>query len=146
MLAIRTTSFGLELPISDNNTLLFSDSCLELVVNQANSKLISNLQRVDRLLHAIELHCNYPTIQVTRNIDTWKVNRWGHCCISDSNDAFLVMGGYGMGIGSGHSSRKLMSITDHDINTINLSNSMCASINPFFWSYVNPSNSDSLMR
>ncbi len=125
MLAIRTTSFHLELPIARNGKFLFDcsitdaeinqvqSSYLQVLINEANHRLKQNLQRTDRLLQAIKDHFQYPSLKVCSSSSLSQSNRsdfyelfgkisnwwkrWGHMIIPirESND-FVVVGGQGI--------------------------------------------------
>eukprot|EP01041_Mallomonas_annulata_P005987 gene5987-12069_t len=135
MVAIRTTSFSMEMPLVVANISLLDDHALEVVVREANSRLRGNFARIDRLLLSLKSSHGWPTLGFSRELKSavtvipttmskeitttttasativdngYILNRWGHTCISMKEGNVLVVGGYGQGIG-GHVSRALPS-------------------------------------
>ena len=107
-LAIRTTSYGLELPIAVGTKLLLDDFAVDVIVAEANRRLLSNFSRTDRLLTALKTAFHWPVLRLLphpstdlsattsstaamvgkhrsqrrrRNVASL-VQRWGHCCVA----------------------------------------------------------------
>ena len=94
-LAIRTTAYGLELPIAVGKNLIIDDDALSIIVKEANRRLRCNFARTDRLLSTLKKEYLWPSL-ICRDLAGSNVRRWGHCCASDSTDAFIISGGYGV--------------------------------------------------
>ena len=118
-LAIRTTAYGLELPIATGNQLLLDDVALEIIVSEANRRLRCNFARTDRLLSAMKREYLWPSV-VVRNLPDYQIQRWGHSSAAFNDCGHVIMGGYGIevdisasGAPSGdrqHSTRKLSNV------------------------------------
>eukprot|EP01031_Cornospumella_fuschlensis_P028786 gene28786-34751_t len=54
MLAIRTSSFSMDMPLAINGRPFLSSSDLELIISEANSVLLNNFARTDKLLIAVK--------------------------------------------------------------------------------------------
>ena len=106
-LAIRTTSYGMELPIAVGTKLLLDDFAVDVIVAEANRRLLSNFSRTDRLLTALKTAFQWPVLQLLpppstdlatvpskaattgkhrsqrkrRNVSSL-MQRWGHCCVA----------------------------------------------------------------
>ena len=94
-LAIRTTAYGLELPIAVGKRLILDDDALDIIVKEANRRLRCNFARTDRLLGTLKKEYLWPSL-ICRDLADSGIRRWGHCCASDSNDVFIISGGYGV--------------------------------------------------
>lgn len=107
MLAIRTTSYGLELPIAKGNKLLINIKMLNLVVQEANIRLQNNFLRIDKLFYAIKHKFQWPLFKdfSTLQSNQWStsdrkiltknflLNRWGHVAIKlKNNKQILIIG------------------------------------------------------
>jgi tRNA wybutosine-synthesizing protein 3 len=103
MLAIRTTAFGLEIPLAINSsnsplspTILFSNSILSLVIKEANKKLLLNFARIDNFLNKLKKDWGWPKILLTNESNRFR--RWGHSCLKsiNSSSSYIMYGGYGV--------------------------------------------------
>ena len=112
MLAVRSTSFSLELPIARGMRLLLDDDLLNLVVSEANNRLHDNFARISRFLHAMKVAFKYPTLARTsvpragtagnqthmQGQERASPRRWGHCCVCVSaaeGGGLMCLGGQG---------------------------------------------------
>jgi tRNA(Phe) wybutosine-synthesizing methylase Tyw3 len=78
VLAIRTTAFGLEVPIIMNGIFLMNGiEAFKLVVSEANKRLLLNFKRVDRFLKALKVNFGWPQIKIHEMHDPHTM-RWGH--------------------------------------------------------------------
>jgi tRNA wybutosine-synthesizing protein 3 len=112
ILAIRTTAFGLELPIACGKTLILNENAQDIIVKEANTRLRCNFARIDKFLNILKKNWQWP---ILKNIYTCNDNpdnmlpsdvikRWGHSIITvddtsnRSNNSFqyLLYGGYGV--------------------------------------------------
>lgn len=115
ILAVRTTAFGLELPIAIGNELILSERALHLTVAEANKRLRCNFARIDRLLSAIKDHFRWPLFkeisfqgnELSMNV----TDRWGHVAIASRAGSAAVLGGFG--IAESRSSRVTASAMIH---------------------------------
>ena len=93
----------MELPIASGGHLLVDDSYLQLLVREANSRLIANFFRIDKFLLALKAHWQWPLLRYVRTDEhaSGLVRRWGHSVCSDprGEDCFIV-GGYGAELGT----------------------------------------------
>ena len=112
MVAIRTTSFSLEFPIGKGSQLFLNRQDFETVVAECNMRLLTNFNRLDRLLAALKKGLVWPTFHYSRNLLPTKqhlplLNRYGHVSFGvPSGEGMVVMsvGGSGGGAsGSGDS-------------------------------------------
>ena len=102
MLAIRTTAFGLEVPLAINSsstlspTILFSNSILSLVIKEANKKLLLNFARIDNFLNKLKKCWGWPNVFITN--ENSRCRRWGHSCLKSTSNpsSYYVIGGYGV--------------------------------------------------
>ena len=102
MLAVRTTAFGLEVPIaiksssSSSSTMLFTSSILSLVIKEANKKLLLNFARIDNFLGKLKNCWRWPKVVLSNENNTYR--RWGHACMQSCSDpsCFCIYGGYGI--------------------------------------------------
>ena len=87
MLAIRTNSDSLELPILLKSCLLYKKETLALVVEEANQRLLHNFARLDKLLDMLKKKYCWPQLSLSvDNIQQNKANtRWGHCSVTSSS-------------------------------------------------------------
>ena len=118
-LAIRTTAYGLELPIATGNHLLLDDVALEIIVSEANRRLRCNFARTDRMLSAMKREYLWPSV-VVRNLPDHQIQRWGHSSAAFNDCGHVIVGGYGVEVdvsASGapssdrqHSTRKLSNV------------------------------------
>ena len=118
-LAIRTTAYGLELPIATGNHLLLDDVALAIIVSEANRRLRCNFARTDRLLSAMKREYLWPSL-VVRNLPDHQIQRWGHSSAAFNDCGHVIVGGYGIEVdisASGapssdrqHSTRKLSNV------------------------------------
>ena len=112
MLAVRTTAFGLELPIARGRHLLVDDVMLDLLVEQANERLQENFARADRLLRDLKTRFQYPSLSLQAHnahklSAEWQVvRRWGHVSMNVPQGV-LVAGGYGQDMDQKGSKRGL---------------------------------------
>jgi len=112
MLAVRSTSFSLELPIARGTRLLLDDDLLNLVVSEANNRLHDNFARISRFLHAMKVAFEYPTLARTavpraatagnqthmQGQERASPRRWGHCCVcvpAAEGGGLMCLGGQG---------------------------------------------------
>jgi len=110
MLAVRSTSFSLELPIARGTRLLLDEDLLALVVSEANNRLHDNFARISRFLYAMKSAFGYPTLSLSITpapaADQSKQGqgrgrgprRWGHCCVcmpGSQGGGLLCLGGQG---------------------------------------------------
>jgi tRNA wybutosine-synthesizing protein 3 len=94
-LAIRTTAYGLELPIAVGKKMILDTNALEIIVAEANRRLRCNFARTDRLLLAMKREYSWPTM-VCSTFPGSHMQRWGHTCTSDAAGHCMVLGGYGV--------------------------------------------------
>ena len=94
-LAIRTTAYGLELPIATGDQLLLDDVALEIIVSEANRRLRCNFARTDRLLSAMKKEYLWPSV-VVRNLPDHQIQRWGHSSAAFNDCGHVIVGGYGI--------------------------------------------------
>ena len=92
ILAIRTTANGLELPIASGPTLLVSDDYLDVIVEEANKKLLRNFEKLDKFLSLLKVAFKWPSCTIYSAVN---INRWAHSSISLPSSRLLVLGGYG---------------------------------------------------
>ena len=116
-LAIRTTAYGLELPIAVGNQLLLDDNALEIIVSEANRRLRCNFARTDRLLSAMKREYLWPSV-VVQQLPQHPIQRWGHSAAAINNNGHIVVGGYGVEIDILNSGAP----TDKQLSTRKLSN------------------------
>lgn len=64
MLAIRTTSFNLDAPIAMDGQLMISHAHLQVIVSEANHRLLMNFARLERLLLSVKLAFAWPSLQL----------------------------------------------------------------------------------
>ena len=93
-LSIRTTAFGLELPIAVGRNLILDDNALDIIVSEANRRLRCNFARTDRLLNSMKREYSWPSM-TCRSLPHSNIQRWGHSCSNGSGDSFMIIGGYG---------------------------------------------------
>lgn len=100
ILAIRTTAFGLELPIAAGDEMLLRDRAIQLTVEEANKRLRCNFARIDRLLSAIKDYFKWPILRQLPiqgdGLTSEVVNRWGHVAVPCGNDQLSMLGGFGL--------------------------------------------------
>jgi tRNA G37 N-methylase Trm5/tRNA(Phe) wybutosine-synthesizing methylase Tyw3 len=80
MVALRTTAFGLELPIADGNKLLLNGDVVDIIVKEANNRLLKNFSRIDRLLKNIKHAWKWPKLSLVSVLDNSHFRRFGHVC------------------------------------------------------------------
>ena len=108
-LAVRTTAFGLEMPVAVGNRLLLDEKGLAIAVREANKRVLANFERSDRLLVALKQNFNWPALRIVTSSHP-NLNRWGHSSLL-VNGEIVTVGGYGADEASaGGASRKLSSI------------------------------------
>jgi len=105
-LAVRTTAYGLELPVAVGDQMLLDTTALDIVVSEANRRLLANFARTDRLLSALKRAFAWPTLRLLpspgraggNNGEAVQVQRWGHCCAvwAHLQQRVWVLGGYGV--------------------------------------------------
>jgi tRNA G37 N-methylase Trm5/tRNA(Phe) wybutosine-synthesizing methylase Tyw3 len=79
MVAVRTTGFGLELPIAENNhRLLLDEYTLDIIVQEANSRLLKNFARIDKFLGMLKSAWKWPQLSVVRSMNENDFRRFGH--------------------------------------------------------------------
>jgi len=105
MLAIRSTANCMELPIASDGHLLVDDSYLQLLVREANSRLMANFFRIDKFLLALKAHWQWPLLRYIRTDEhahaSGLIRRWGHSvCCNARGKGCLVIGGYGAELGT----------------------------------------------
>ena len=116
ILAVRTSAFGLELPIAKGTEFLLTEEGLTTLVDESNLRLKSNFSRVDKLLNALKLHFGWPYLKFNVDDDNNNNNnnslmplpipRWGHSVVTSyafttttmpaAKRVILCMGGYGI--------------------------------------------------
>jgi tRNA wybutosine-synthesizing protein 3 len=94
-LAIRTTAYGLELPIAVGKKMILDTSALEIIVAEANRRLRCNFARTDRLLLAMKREYSWPSMVCSAFPGSY-MPRWGHTCTSDADGHCMILGGYGV--------------------------------------------------
>jgi tRNA wybutosine-synthesizing protein 3 len=94
-LAIRTTAYGLELPIAVGKKMILDTNALEIIVAEANRRLRCNFARTDRLLLAMKREYSWPSMVCSAFPGSY-MQRWGHSCTSDSDGHCMISGGYGV--------------------------------------------------
>jgi tRNA(Phe) wybutosine-synthesizing methylase Tyw3 len=104
ILAVRTTANCMELPLAKGNSLLVSDSYLDLIIGECNARLASNFARIDKFLIELKRHFGWPFLQLlpcgaeNEPITLSAVKRWGHTCCTNSTAngaSTYIIGGYG---------------------------------------------------
>jgi hypothetical protein len=96
MVAIRTSSFGLEMPLAKGRRLLVDESALKIVVSEANRRIRLNFERIDTFLLAMKLKFQWPTFDVASLGSTGYIRRWGHSSVMIETDGCIAsVGGYG---------------------------------------------------
>ena len=105
LVAIRTTAFGMELPLSSGNTSLLSADALPVIVHEMNTRLRANFSRVDKLLTLLKEFYQWPTFRIEGVTDQGqhKLERWGHLAAVTSSTiknkgeqkGICIFGGYG---------------------------------------------------
>lgn len=99
MLAIRTTSNTLEIPITRSQQLLISTSYLNLIIFESNKKLLRNFARIDKLISAMKEQFQWPRFIIRTEpsgiATDRKHNRWGHTSVITSLGT-LTIGGSGL--------------------------------------------------
>ena len=107
MLAIRTTSCCMELPIARGGRLLCEDEYIDVIVGECNRRLTQNFVRIDKLLKALKSRWCWPMVSLLPQKSDFAINRWGHVAVRcleqklssghalNSVDSILVCGGYG---------------------------------------------------
>jgi tRNA wybutosine-synthesizing protein 3 len=122
MLAVRTTAFGLELPIARRKSnggeggleWLVDEKYLALVVGMCNQKVLANFGRIYRLQRALKEAFRYPLFAplkgapfvpratVTSTSTSASIadggelcQRWGHTCFTVPSWGYITLGGYG---------------------------------------------------
>ena len=108
-LAVRTTAFGLEMPVAVGNRLLLDEEGVAIAVREANRRILANFERTDRFLLALKQRFGWPSLRVTPSSGP-VLKRWGHSSFLVAGDVVTV-GGYGCDeASSGAASRRLRSI------------------------------------
>jgi hypothetical protein len=80
MVAIRTTAFSLEIPLSLEAKNLVTDEGLKVIVHECNDRLIRNFSRIQRILEALKKCESWPRAlpsNPTSNLDISRVIRNG---------------------------------------------------------------------
>lgn len=113
MLAIRTTSNSLELPLCVQNELIVSEEKIAVLIDEANKRLRSNFYRINKLLDMMKEIWQWPRFYSVSPISN--INRWGHSlCEIETKEglsSILLIGGYGLENESNKSSRSIKSVT-----------------------------------
>lgn len=80
MVAVRTTSLTLELPIAMGTRMFFDHHDLSAVVNECNTRLIANFNRISRFLNVLKEKYAWPTFLRHRSLirDNDIIYRYGH--------------------------------------------------------------------
>ncbi len=114
MLAIRTTAYTTELPISMGASGIFSDDILSMVINQYNAKLLANFHRINRFQHALKRSWNWPHLVHDANEDKnlLGIQRYGHSACRTGLNKYSLFGGYGLDDQQGNSSHRIQRISD----------------------------------
>lgn len=96
LVAVRTTAFGLEVPLAKGSSMLCFDEALDVFVAEANTRLLANFARTDRFFGLVKEHFGWPFISAIRRFAP--LQRWGHVVVDQAGDAmtFVVSGGYGV--------------------------------------------------
>ena len=91
MLAIRTTAFLFETIIAKGSNLLISEELLDIYIEQCNSRLQNNFERMENLLRAIKSDWNFPCLSISNLVDNTSEHdnmklrnlssRWGHVVV-----------------------------------------------------------------
>jgi tRNA wybutosine-synthesizing protein 3 len=91
-LAIRTTAYGLELPLAIGTKILLDDFALDVIVSEANRRLRKNFARTDRLLTALKKEYIWPSMMQMNTSPFSNVHRWGHSYCSDTKGSCMIIG------------------------------------------------------
>ena len=103
-MAIRTTAFGMELPLSSGTSRLLSPEALPIIVREMNMRLVNNFSRVDKFLIALKEFYGWPSLQIKGTVDQkyHRLERWGHVgafipsASTDKPSTLHVLGGFGV--------------------------------------------------
>ena len=99
MLAVRSFSYSLEMPIARGSRLLLGDELLELVVAEANQRLRNNFLRINRFVQMMKESFGWPKLSLRplrASARQPEVRRFGHCCVAESlSGNILCLGGQG---------------------------------------------------
>ena len=108
-LAIRTTAFGLEMPIAVGSRLLLDQEGVDIAVREANRRIAANFERADRFLHSLKETFGWPRFRLIK-APCPLLRRWGHSSFA-IGDEVVTVGGYGCeDTSSGGGSRRLSSL------------------------------------
>jgi hypothetical protein len=115
MVAVRTTSFSLELPIAKGTRMFLDSVDLAAVIVECNTRLVANFNRISRFLCALKANYSWPTFFRPQNSwtrDNDLLCRYGHvsflaqhesCKFSGHGPVVSVGGSGGRADGSGDS-------------------------------------------
>lgn len=94
LVAVRTSSFGMEMPVAQGARPLLSHADMAIVVREANKRIRLNFERIDSLLVALKARFRWPRFQLLSPLPSPHMRRWGHAsALADSR--VLTLGGYG---------------------------------------------------
>lgn len=91
IVAIRTTAFSLEVPISQGGNLLITNDGLKVLVQECNSRLIRNFDRIQRLLNVLKTTHNWPTLSLPLNTQRQKIRTYQIVTELHQSDIILPM-------------------------------------------------------
>lgn len=103
MIAIRTTSNSMEVPIQYQSTRLLADHALEFVVHEMNNRLLNNFHRIQKLCSIMKSEWQWPGLRLQSlprsnpqsTTSTHSLQRWGHAAAAVGGD-IITIGGYGL--------------------------------------------------
>ena len=113
MLAIRTTAYTTELPISIGNSRIFPDDILTIIINQYNTKLLANFHRINRFQNVLKRSWSWPHLvhESSDDKDTLSIQRYGHCVCRIGLNEYTLFGGYGLEDQQGNSSHRIQMVS-----------------------------------
>jgi tRNA(Phe) wybutosine-synthesizing methylase Tyw3 len=88
MVAIRTTAFSLEVPLSLEAKTLVTDEGLKVLVDECNDRLIRNFSRIQRLLDGLKKSESWPMVLPSNPRSNSKISR----IISNGNECAQIHG------------------------------------------------------
>lgn len=91
MLAVRTLAFAMETPIAKGKSIIFDRSALDIVVKEANNRILANFNRLEHLMISLKKSWSLPIFQKISSSFTF--SRWGHCSSLHDSDIY-TSGGY----------------------------------------------------
>ena len=114
MVAVRTSSFGLEMPVAEGRNLLMGHDTLSIIVREANRRISSNFARIDAFLLALKTKFGFPSFKRVESLHSLESSfpRWGHSSVLHPSGLIITIGGTGSPDGiEGKGSRMLPIIT-----------------------------------